>query len=253
MNYTALMTSLCLLTIAAPVFAQEADSSSPEIGNETCIPAQGMKDAFVKFDGLKPERIDTVRAGLNLTVQTNNDFFLPERIEFRDGAEPIPVPLNVKTRTAELTPFLPTVSDEARLCIVHRDLSDEPVAFANYGMSLGLSVRFIETPGTHSLAEIEDGLKDGRAHFKKMAGVGGFMVPKFDHVAVSNHDPENPPRLWATKDGADIGEPESILVNGGRLISVEEVKDMGADGIRVEGDYRLSPSPDAKTVEKFMQ
>lgn len=79
----------------------------------------------------------------------------------------------------------------------------------------------------------------------------GFMVPKFDHLAVAGNDPQDPPRLWATRDGQDIAEPDGVLMNGGRLIAVKDLEKMGADGIRVEGNYRLSPSPDAKTVEKF--
>lgn len=252
MKYRALVTPLTLLAMALPAYAQDADA--PPLGEETCMPTQGMKEAMAKFDGLKPERIDTVRAALKLTVNTDDENIVPERIEIRDVGEPQPLTLDPVMRTADLTPILPSLSDEAQLCIVHPDLGDDvSPEDANYGISIGMGVRFLETPGTHTLAELEEGMKDGRAHYRKMAGAMGFMVPKFGHVAVAGADPENPPRLWATKAGEDLGEPKSEFINGGRLVSLDDVEDMGADGVRIEGDYRLSPSPDAKTVERFMR
>jgi hypothetical protein len=35
-------------------------------------------------------------------------------------------------------------------------------------------------------------------------------------------------------------------------VAFDILEDMGADGVRIEdGYYRMSPSPDAETVEKF--
>lgn len=244
-----LLTSLSLGAFASNALASEAEAAPTN--EESCLPTKGMKDAMAKFDGLDADQLDTVRAGMSLSIETKESILLPKKIEFRDGDEIVPLTLDPDTKTIALTSYLPSLSDESRLCIVHPTLDGEEIMWAKYGVGLEMSVRFQETPGTHTLSEIEDGLKDGRAHYKKMAGAMGFMVPKFDHVAVGGNDPENPPKLWATKNGEDIAEPEGELMNGGRLVSVKDLEKMGADGIRIEGDYRLSPSPDAKTVEKF--
>lgn len=227
------------------------DAVADPTNEESCLPTKSMKETMAKFDELDADRRDTVQAGIKLAVDAKDTILRPERIEFRDGDARVPLTLDEETQSVALTPHLPSLSEDARLCIVHPVLDPSEVMMARYSVGIEMGVRFVETPGTHSIEQIEDGLKDGRAHYKKMAGAMGFMVPKFDHLAVAGNDPQDPPRLWATRDGQDIAEPDGVLMNGGRLIAVKDLERMGADGIRVEGNYRLSPSPDAKTVEKF--
>ena len=252
MNHTSFVLLFAAMSFASSALDGVAsDAVTEPINEESCLPTESMKEMMAKFDELDADRRDTVRAGLKLAVDAKDTILRPERIEFRDGEARVPLTLDEETQSVTLTPHLASLSDEARLCIVHPALSEEQTLLPRYSIGIEMGVRFVETPGTHSIKQIEDGLKDGRAHYKKMAGAMGFMVPKFDHLAVAGNDPQDPPRLWATRDGQDIAEPDGVLMNGGRLIAVRDLEKMGADGIRVEGNYRLSPSPDAKTVEKF--
>lgn len=250
--------ALSILCISLSVTTAQSQDAPPTMGPETCLPVESLKESLSQFDGLKPDRLDTVRAGLTLSMppkETEADMPLtqPDRVEVREGDTILPLTLDPDRHQIVLTDIVPTLSETAQLCIVDTDLDGLPATERPYSVDFGLGVRFLETPGTHTMDELEDGLKDGRSHYKKMAGAMGFMVPKFGHMAVAGDDPENPPRLWGTREGQDLTEPDFVLINGGRLVSFKDLEKMGADGIRIEGDYRLSPSPDAKTVEKFMK
>ena len=243
----SLLTSLTFGGFASGAFAQDAEA--PQAVKESCLPLKPMKETMGKFDSLKPERVDTVRAAMQLTVKGD---LLPRGIEARDGETRTPLTIDQETHSVQLAPVLASLSDDAELCILHPDIAEETLKEAGYGIGIQMGVRFHETPGTHTLAQIEDGLKDGRAHYRKLVGATGFLVPKFDHLAVAGHDPENPPRLWAVKDGEDVAQPDGILLNGARLISLDELEETGADSVRIDGYYRLSPSPDADAVRKYM-
>jgi hypothetical protein len=252
---TLLRASILLTTvfIAGPSWADDGSPDDPVMDEEFCFPITGVKGALDKFDGLKPHRVDTVGVNLTLSLDLAEGEALPERIELRDGDTIVPIPLDPQTHGASLTHIARSASNEASLCAVDPARAGRLMSERGYGVSMGMGVRFHETPGHHSLDQIEDGLKDGRAHYRKMVGAMGFMVPKFDHIAVAGQDPENPPRVWATKDGQDLAEPAFIIFNNARMIAMDTLNELEADSIRIEGDYRLSPSPDQKAVERFMK
>ncbi|GLQ20955.1 hypothetical protein ACFFUB_07635 [Algimonas porphyrae] len=246
-----LIAALCLSS--ANAFADEAETDAPKaMGPEYCFPAAGIQETLAKFDSLKDKKRDTVGPEIAISLEMEEGENPPERIEIRDEAGVMPVTFDDYHRTHNLTDQLRDASLAAELCVVDPDRAGRLPTERGYAFNVGMGVRFKRTNGTHMMAEIEDGLKDGRSHYKKMVGAMGFMVPKFDHVAISGRDDANPPRVWATADGADLGEPAFELYDGARMIHIDTLEDMGADGLRIEGDYyRMSPSPDAKTVARF--
>jgi hypothetical protein len=243
--------SLAALLLGAATTAYAEDI--PELaGEEFCLPAGEIKDTIDKFDSLKPEKRDTVGPDLTLKFELEENEIMPERIELRDVDAVVPVRFDDKHRSIGFIDQLRSVSKAASLCIVDPARANRAQDDRGFVVDINMGVRFKETPGTHPLSQIEDGMKDGRSHYKKMVGAMGFMVPKFDYLAVAGDDDTAPPRLWATAQGVDLGEPEFELYDGARMVSVDALEDMGADGVRIEdGYYRMSPSPDAKTVAKF--
>lgn len=242
---------MSLSAIAAPALAQEDPAPAALTpGGESCFPAKDITKQINKMENLKASKRDTVRVFFEATLDVPEGQPYPERLEVRDADQITPIKLDlVSGRTLNMQDTLRTASEDAQMCIIdpYREQRGEEK------MSFGVSMRvgFIETPGSHSLAQIEDGLKDGRSHYKKMAGPMGFMVPKFGHIALASDDEDNPPRAFVTRAGADIGEPEFEIYDGARLIDVDQIEAMGGDGLRVDGPYRMSPSPDAKTIAKF--
>lgn len=244
-----LATALMALSLATPAYAQDA---AELLEADYCRPAGGVSETLAKFDSLKASKRDTVGPDLTLRLALDEDEPMPERVELRDGETVLPITFDADNASIGFTDQIRQVSDAASLCIVDPDRAGRTRTDRGFGVNMNMGVRFKDTPGTHSLTQIEDGMKDGRSHYKKMAGAMGFMVPKFDYIAVAGQDKTNPPHVWATANGLDLGQPEFELYDGARMIGLKTLEAMGADGVRIEPvDYRMSPSPDAKTVAKF--
>lgn len=238
-----------LLMVTTPAHAE--DIPQP-LGEEYCMPAGGINETLAKFDSLKAEKRDTVGADLALTVELQDDEIMPERIELRDADTVIPLRFDDTNRSIGFIDQLRQVTNAASLCVIDPARAKRMRADSGFLVDISMGVRFKDTPGTHALSQIKDGLKDGRSHYKKMAGAMGFMVPKFDYIAVAGDDKATPPRVWATAEGIDLGEPEFELYDDTRMIAYKVLETMGADGVRIEdGYYQMSPSPDAKTIAKF--
>ncbi|GLQ24294.1 hypothetical protein GCM10007853_21680 [Algimonas ampicilliniresistens] len=249
MKHTLLPLSVLILTAAPTAMAEDAPQP---IGDEFCFSIDGIGETLGKFDSLKPEKRDVVGAEIAMQFELEDGELMPERVELREGDQARMVMFDDQGRSVGLSDQLRSMAAPDSVCVMDPPRAERFGKDIGYSVDFGVGVRFKETPGTHSLTEIEEGLKDGRSHYKKMVGAMGFMVPKFTHIAVSGEDETTPPKVFATANGQDIGEPDFELYDGARMIAVDTLEDMGADGVRIEGDtYRMSPSPDAKTVAKF--
>lgn len=238
-----------IIMAACPAFA---DDALQPMGEEYCLPAGGIGETVEKFDSLKPAKRDTVGPDLTLAFELDEGEAMPERVELRDEGLALPLVFDDKNKSVGFIDQLRQVSKEASLCIIDPARADRTRADRGFQVDINMGVRFKDTPGAHSMAQLKDGMKDGRSHYKKMVGAMGFMVPKFDYIAVAGDDKIAPPRVWATAGGVDLGEPSFETYDGARMIAMDALEDMGADGVRIEdGDYRISPSPDAETVAKF--
>jgi len=251
MIYARLSLIACFLAAPLPAFAD--DKPEPQLlGPEYCFPTEDIRESLAAFDGLKPEKRDIVGPDMAMTIELEDGEIMPERVELRDGDTVRPLLFDAYNRSIRLPSLVQSGSNEAKICVIDPAREGRFFESVGYNLNFGMGVRFKTTPGTHSLEQIEKGLKDGRSHYKKMAGAMGFMVPKFTHIAVAGRDKANPPVVFATLKGQDLGEPDFELYDGARMIDIDTLEEMGADGVRIAGDYyRMSPSPDAKTVAKF--
>ena len=234
--------------------------------SEFCFNVAGYIKQMRKFDELDADRRDTVGAVLEMTFVMEGGEAVTQRAELRQGDKVVPVALRESVgsqgtlvRSNNLVDMLRQragdVEDDGQaiqMCVVDPAREGRLWTDPGYDLKAGFAVRFLDTPGTHTLASLEKGGKDGRKHWKKMAGAMGFMVPKFDHVAVANDDAVNPPKVTALRGGEAIGDVPGEFYDGARMIDLDTLEDMGADALRVEtATYRLTPSPDAKTVARF--
>jgi hypothetical protein len=242
---------MSLLMVGFPVSSNADDAAAPLEANY-CRPIDGIVKTLAKFDSLEASKRDTVAAELTLILALDENELLPERIELRDGKTILPIVFGANNASIGFSDQLRKMSETASLCTIDPARAGRAQADRGFNTNMSMTVRFKDRSGKHSLTQLEDGLKDGRSHYKKLAGAMGFMVPKFDYISVRGADGANPPRVWATTEGADVGEPDYELYNGARLIALKTLEAMGADGVRIEDpDYRMSPSPDAKTIAKF--
>ena len=253
--------ALFLALLCTPALANDVDAPK-RMETEYCFGTRGYLKQLAKFDELKPDRRDTVGPVLEMVFTMEEGEAATQRAELRQGEQVVPIPLTQtgdEVRSGNLAALLRERRAEIedggeglRLCVVDPAREGRPWNDPGYSLQPGFGVRFHDSSGTHSLAQLEDGAKDGRRHWKKMAGAMGFLVPKFDHVAVANADRDNPPAVTALRGGVAVGAVEGEYYDGARMVSLDALEALGADAIRVEADtYRLTPSPDAKTVARF--
>ena len=237
-----------LMALPATAFA---DAEPQPLGSEYCFPTANITETLSKFESLKPEKRDIVAASMSFRIELDEGEALPERVEIRDKGSVHPIAFDADNRAIDFMDPLRASSDEAEFCVVDPAREGRFYKDVGYKLDFGMRVGFLKTPGYHTLDEIEEALKDGRSHYKKMVGAMGFMVPKFTHISVAGDDEANPPIVFATAGRKDLGEPEFEAYQGARMIALKTLEEMDADGIRIEGDYRISPSPDAETIAKF--
>lgn len=245
-----------LASLLLPTSALADDGGAERLmETEWCLPITRLSKNLRKFEKLKPEKRDRVGPILTYVFTLKEGELPPERLELRDGGQTRVIPLTRKDRkmeSANLAPLVQSARDTGEVCIIDPAREGRPMKEAGYNLAFGFDIQFTDTPGTHSLEDLKDGGKDGRSHWKKMVGAMGFIMPKFDHVAVSGDD-DDPPAVTALREGEALGTLEGEFLEGARLIDLDDIEDMGAGAIRVEAaDYRLTPSPDAKTVRRFM-
>ena len=251
-----------LLLAFLPAHGWAEDAGDARIlKSEYCFGFEGFAKQGAKFAKLKAERRDTVGPVLEFVFHLESGERPPERMELRNDGEVIAssgfttAPEGdggLVARSMNFGEAGSSAPETSRMCVVDPAREGRVWGEHGYRHAFGYGVRWLATPGTHSVAELEDGLKDGRRHWKTMAGAMGFMVPTFDHVAVASDERDNPPAVTALKDGAAIGAVEGEFYDGARMVPLEALEEMGADAIRVEAEYyRLTPSPDAKTVARF--
>ena len=250
-----------LIAAALTLFAVPAvadDLSEATLQDRYCYGVKSYKKQLRKMDKLDADRRDTVGPVMQISFDFEPGEATPDSVQFRPDSDASPTSVFTIERTGDvgrtpnLADALRAASETDRLCVIDPSRKGRRWGALGYKVQTGVGVQFLATPGTHSMAELEDGTRDGRKHWKTMAGAMGFMVPTFDHVAVASDERDSPPVVTALKDGAAIGAVEGEIYDGARMVPLEALEEMGADAIRVEAEhYRLTPSPDAKTVARF--
>ncbi len=244
---------LFALAFAAPAFAQDAP---PELmGAESCFTPSGLMKTLRKGAELKPAKRDRVQFHTPVWVEPEDGELPPSHVELRDAGQITrfdfaPTGEN-RFATPSLGDALARASETAEVCLVDPAREGRPRSERGYRGSVSMDVLWMRTPGTHDLADIEDGLKDGRSHYKKMAGAMAMLVPKFTHIAVRSPGSDTPPAVIATRGGVDVGAPELELYNGTRFVSLDAIEALDADAVRIDGPYEIGPSPSVKQVKRF--
>ena len=252
----SVLLAVLVLPLAAPALADDGDDAPRLMPAEWCMGAPRFRDTLAKFDGLKAHKRDRVGPVLDFVIVLEPGEAPPQGFEFRDG-DTVRALDSLRSgdtvRSENIVPFVESASPDAKACVVDPAREGRAVESRGYSNTVGFGVRFLDASGEHALDDLEDGLKDGRSHWKRMVGMMGFAMPKFDWVAVASDASDTPPRLFALKDGNVLGELEGEFLDNARMVSMDALEAMGADALRVEGsDYRLTPSPSPKTVRRFM-
>lgn len=221
-----------------------------------CLESKGLIKHMAKFDKLKPEKRDTVNTVGRMNLVSFSDEPLPNAVFYinEETASRTDFAIN---HEGEVTDFskLATLPKIGRLCIKSPNWVglDREALEGKMGLTINFDVLFNNQSGTHSLAELQDGTKDGKSHYKKMfPGPLAVMVPKMTHIGVIYDDENTLAQIEPQKLGQAI--PTLMVENfaGMHMFALEDLEALGADGLKVSGGkYWLMPVPSIAKLKKL--
>jgi len=164
---------------------------------DTCFPIERAFD-ILKSSSLQPTRRDSVDSFLEAY------FIGPET---RESAMQLYLQHDgtrddfVVSKNGEVKGFHPKVlsaPDDTMICGQTRQ-------DGKIGLGMSTSVRFKSSSGLHTMAEISDGVKDGKSHHKKnLGGAKALFVPKMTHIAIIYEAPDVAPEVSAIASGESV-------------------------------------------------
>lgn len=248
------MKPFLILTIAisasmsSPAFSK--DKSDIREATE-CLPAEDIIKLFSKFDGLKPERRDTLEAALAARFIADTPP-MPDRLYMKDDGVETPFTIEADGQISDFSK-LKKGSKDTELCVddpsrAGLNRKDDGLSF-----SIDFDIKFKNSGGSHSLAELEDGTDDGKSFYKKLfPGPAKLLVPKMTHVAVTYKDKAAIPDIQAMKADAALQGLIIAPFAGMHVIDIAAFKNMGADALAISGGaYTLEPVPSIKKMKSL--
>jgi len=230
-----------------------AKDADPKIRKaENCFKAGWISKKLRKLAKLKADKTDTVGVAptAQLILEDKSQHFA-DRFFIKEHGEETNL---IIASDGQLLGFetLQDYSDDVELC--HVDLRRAGLPFDADGISLDVNtdIQFHNQSGLHSLDEINDGLKDGKSHYKKMVGAMSVFVPNMSHVMVKYDDAAQPLAFTAMKGDVALDEPIEIVYCDLPMIKVKDLEAIGADSLRIlGGPYRLLPVPSLAAMKRF--
>ncbi len=235
--------------------ADEGDMAAKDLAaGIKCMPAKKIIKMTRKFDKLKPEKRDTVGVVPEMKLSTTGGGTLPERVYFRTGTAEEAFNMDADGWVTDFE-RIGTMDKKGELCMQGKQFIGKQDKDAGINLSIDFDILFKNTSGTHTVAELQDGAKDGKSHYKKMfPGPMALMVPKMTHVGVVYLVEDAAfaslsPQIFATNDGEKLSGLLVENFGGMFVIGLEDLQNLGADGLKIEGEkYELTPIP---SIEKM--
>ena len=245
--------ALCCLSLSITSHALAKDSDPKIRQAENCFDAGWVSDKLRKLATLKADKTDTV--GVSPSAQfilDDNTQHYPERSWMKDQGKLTELPIAPDGRLIGFEK-MSVASDDVELC--HSDPKRAGLPFDADGIRLNINteIRFHNQSGTHSLSEINDGLKDGRSHYKKIAGALAIVVPKMSHIMIEYEDETKALDFTPMKDGVALTQTVPTVYCVSPMIKVKDLEDIGADSLIISGgDYTLLPALGVAGMKRFV-
>ncbi len=218
--------------------------------NEKCFPFKGIGKYYKKMNSLKPARMDTLEAVMMAKfIRADETAPLPE-FWARHGGVDTPFDVSTDGRVTNFHSIVGRLPKEAELCgKVITPTGEKP----KIGLEMDSDIRFKNLTGPYSLAELQDGVADGKSFYKKMMpGPMALLVPKMTHVMVLYDDENTVADLRFTQAGVAVSSPPVEKFSDAYVIDLEDIEASGADTMVVGGGpFMLSPVPSVKKMKSL--
>lgn len=217
---------------------------------EKCMPAKAMVKFYEKMTTLKPARLDTLEAVMEAKLTREDETVPFNRLWTRTGGKDIAFSVDADGKVTDFHSKVSTLPREAELCgeIITPE-GEKP----KVGLSMSSDVLFKNRTGPYSLAELQDGVGDGKSFYKKMfGGPMALLVPKMTHVSLSDLNKPTPLQINFTQAGQSIASPPVEMFGDTFVIALEDIEASGADTMTVSGGpFKLMPTPSVKKMKSL--
>jgi len=230
-----------------------ASASDPETRQLIeCAPGQSFVQLSEAIGSLDGDSLDTISTQPSFMLLPNDKGELPKRVFVR-GSDKVETDLDYSAK-GEVTDFLASFerTPGAQLCVEDPIREGRPKTENAYAFSMTFNMNFLNKSGTYSMAEIKDGLKDGKTALNKLTGgADSPLGSSLNFLFVKYKDETITPQFSAQKDGKDLGEVAYVSFGDGYLVDYKVLKKMGADTFVIKGGkHTLSPSLNPKRMAK---
>jgi len=180
-----LRTSLGIISfflIGFSSFAQDAQEDTELREQITCRPADGIIKFLGKFDSIASKNRDTVTMVPEAKLTINDGGSFPDRFFVRDSERESSFDFDSDGTVLGFDKIV-TYAPDAELCIDDQARAGTPKSDDSFSLAMGADIQFRDNTGFHDMASLQDGLKDGKIHYKKMVPAPmRILVPTFSHV-----------------------------------------------------------------------
>jgi len=239
------------LLLALPVQADEFDKNGVR-GETYCSPAKHAARTIKAMASVKDERKDVVMVDMMPRFLIYDDGQLPDRFYMVDGDKSVDFTISTDGLVPDFIAKVETSHKDANLCIedpARAGIADDDESLY---FEMGLTPFYKNNSGRHDIAELEEGTKDGRSHYKKMIpSAMRLFMPDTRCLHVEYMQADTPPQIFA-QVGEDLLPLETEYYNEGYVLHFNDLLKMKATALVIKGGpYKLAPVPTVKTMRRF--
>ena len=223
-------------------------------GETVCFPADKVPKLVKKLSKVRADRRNIVDVRLKPRFIIKDGGGWPEQFYLsKDGELVTDLPFSRETGAVEDFIGATSARPDTDICIDDPSRADHHEDDDGLYFEMGLSPLFKTTRGTHSLAELVEGAKDGKKFYKKiLPDVVSVFMPNTDYFAIKMIDRNATPRVFVQTDHVET-EMSLVAVNDMWVISLDDILATEASALIVRGGaYDLQPVPSPKVLRKFI-
>lgn len=223
-------------------------------GETVCFPANKVPKLVKELSKVKADRRNVVDVRLKPRFIIKDGGFWPEKFYLAKDGELV-TDLSFSRETGAVEDFIGAASarPDTDICIDDPSRADHHEDDDGLYFEMGLSPLFKTTRGTHSLAELVEGAKDGKKFYKKMLpDVMSVFMPNTDYFAIKMMDRNAMPRAFVQTDHVET-EMSLVAVDDMWVIDLDDILATEANALIVRGGaYDLQPVPSPQVLKKFI-
>jgi hypothetical protein len=247
---------LSIVVSGMTAFASDKDDLAAGI---KCKPAKDLIKVITKMTSMKPDQTDTVAAFPKMKLIPQEGRAFPDRLFMRTNSRETALPIAEDGRVSGLE-ALSGLDENSDFCVEDKTLIGVPDGEKTMGLNMDFDISYKNKSGSHDIAELSDGLDDGRAHIKKLVPAPfRMMIPKFDHVLIEYIDESGEsidiaPQIVAIQGDAKVDGLVIERLENMHFIKIDQLQEIGANRLQIDGGpYKMDPSPSLEKIKKMMK